>query len=171
MKPIGTIWRDLEFQKRFRREKVFNRGSRNRIRRKNEQALGILREAKFLGTAHHAFAFDSAKLAALDFKISRHHGPRKSERHLVADFVIFCPADDLARDGRTIVDLADTETIRIRVLDGLQDLSDHDLIDRGTSSLDASNFKPSAAKEGFDIGCRQLAIHKITQPVERNFHE
>jgi len=36
------------------------------------------------------------------------------------------------------------------------------MIDRRTSCVDAGNFKPSAAEEGFNNGCRQVAIHKIT---------
>ena len=169
--PIGAVWCDLEFQNGLGGEKVFDRRARSGLRRQDEKPLGVLRKAEFLGTAHHALALDSPQLAGLDFEIPRQHGTRKCQWNLVADFVIFGTTDDLARFRRAIVHFAHAQAVGIRVLGGLKNLGGDDMVDGSTSLVDTRHFKPRAAQEVFQFGCRKLAIHIITQPVDGNFHD
>ena len=169
--PIGAVRRDLEFQNGLGGKEVFDRGAGSGLGRQDEKPLGVLGEAEFLRTAHHALALDSPQLAGLDFEIPREHGTRQGEWNLVADFVIFGTTDDLARFRRAIVHFAHAQAVGIRVLGGLKNLGGDDMVDGSTALVDARHFKPRAAQEVFQFGCRKLAIHIITQPVDGNFHD
>ena len=169
--PIGAVWSDLEFQNGLGGKEVFDRSAGSGLGRQDEKPLGVLRKAEFLRAAHHALALDSTQLAGLDFKIPRQHSTRKCQWNLVADFIIFGTANDLTRFGRAIVHFANAQAVGIRVLGGLKNLGGDDMVDRCTALVDACDFKPRAAQEVFQFGCRKLAIHIITQPVDGNFHD
>ncbi len=168
--PVGAVWSDLEFENGFGRENLRERSSGNGLRRQNQKALRVLGEAEFLRAAHHALALDAAELAWLDFKIAGQDGAGQGERNLVSDLVVFCAADDLAGMLRAVVHLANAESVGVRVLDGFEDFGDDNLVDRNATLEDRSDLKPRATEEGFQIGRRKLAVHKITEPVERDFH-
>ena len=164
--PVGAVGGDLEFEEGFFWEQFGDGGAGDRLGWQDEKALGVLGEFQFLGAAHHAFAFDAAEFAGFDFEIAGEDGAGEGEGDFVADFVVFRAADDLARVGGAVVDLANAEAVGVRVLFGGEDFGDDDFVDVSALLVDAGDFEAGAAEEGFEVAGRERAVDEVLEPVE-----
>ena len=83
----------------------------------NEEAVGALGHAEFIGATEHPLAFDAPEFADFNFEIRTEDSTWEGEWDFIADRVIFGAADDLSRGWGTVVDLADAEAIGIGMLE------------------------------------------------------
>ena len=63
----------------------------------DKKALRVICQAQFLRAAKHSLALHPSQLADLDLQAARKNRAREGQRHLVACYVILCPAHDSSR--------------------------------------------------------------------------
>ena len=168
--PVGTVWRDFDFEDFLGREELAEGSADGSVRRQNQKPIGSLAEAELLGAAHHSLALNTAELADLDLEITGHDGAGLGERNLVTDLVILGAADDLMGRTASVIDLADAETISIRVLDRFQNLGGHNLRNRHAGRLNRTDFETGIGQDPGDLGSRFVGAEIIPQPGEGNLH-
>src|SRR5687767_6050193 len=118
---IPAIRSDLEIEDRVPWKDFTDRRADAGVWRENQQTFRVFGDREFFRAAKHALALDAAQFADLDFEISGQHRARERERHFVADLIVLRPANNLPERSRAIIDLANAESIGIRMLHGLTD--------------------------------------------------
>jgi len=69
-----------------------------------------------------------------------------------------------------VVHLANAESVGVRVLNRFEDFGNNDLVDRHAALMNRSDLQTRAAEEVFQFGGGKLAVDKIAEPVDRDFH-
>src|SRR6478735_926988 len=119
---IAAVWRDLDVQNRVRWEKISDWRANFCIGRQNQQARRLFAETELDRAAKHSFRFNAAQFALSNLRTVRQLCAWKRERNFVAGFVICCAANNLALRATSVVHLADSEPICIRMTRGGGDL-------------------------------------------------
>src|SRR5205809_6831982 len=113
---IAAVRRDLNVK-----DRVFRKQQRDRIPdlrdgRENQQSVAVLGKAELARAAKHSLRFDAAQLARFDLEIADEHRAGPRERNFVTYFVIRRAADDLPCLAAAVINLANAQAIRVRVL-------------------------------------------------------
>src|SRR5438067_13776289 len=100
----------------------------------------------------------------------RQNRARQREWNFVADLIVFCTTNDLARLSAAVIHLANTQAIRVRVLRRCSDLRDDHLVEFRAALFDSLVFDPRKGEklgQPFNAG-RQL--DEFAKPVDGEFH-
>ncbi len=168
-KQVGPIGRDLHLEDRVARLVLVEKLPHRRIHRKNEQALGVLRDGQLLRGAEHPLGKLAAQLRFLDREIARQLRPRQRQRDLVAILVILRAADDLPH-ALAIVHLADPQPVRVRVLDGRKNLPDHDIRAHHPRGRDMLHLRAGQRQLLQHLGNGNSEVNIVAKPAQREFH-
>ena len=168
---IRAVRRDFDIENGVVREKLADRRANLRLGRQDEQTGRVLRDAEFFRAAKHPLRFHPAQFAFLDLEIARKDRARLGERHLVADIVVLCPANDLARLAAAIVDLADAEPVGIGMRRRSGDLCDDDLGKVRTARFDSFDLDPGEGEQLGKLSDVVRQLHEFAQPVKGKFHD
>src|SRR5213078_4585138 len=136
----------------------------------NQQSVAVLGKAELARAAKHSLRFDAAQLARFDLEIADEHRAGQRERNFVTYFVIRRAADDLPRLAAAVIDLANGEAIRVRMLLRSLDLRDHDLVEIRAALLDAFDLDSRHRKRVRELIDVRRQLHEFPQPVNRKFH-
>jgi hypothetical protein len=167
---VGAVGRDLEVEDGVALEEFADGRADSCFSRQNEETFGIFAEAELVGAAEHALAFDAAKFADFDGEIAGEFCAGQGERDFVPDLVVLRAADNLARGAGSVVDLADTEAVGLRVLHGFFDLGDDDVGDGAAGRFEAFDFHAGHGEERDQCIDGRRQLDQFTEPIERDFH-
>ena len=136
---VRTVRGDLEIgdpvvQTEYLFDVLANRGAG---RQEQDAVLARIRhaavgQAEFLERAHHAVGRHAAQLALGDLHTARQGGLVQADRADLANGrrrYIGCAGDDLHRLLLADIELADLQMVGIRVIDNLEDLAGHNVVD------------------------------------------
>ena len=144
---IAAVRRDLDIQNCVIREKRRDRLADFCVGGKNQESVAVFGKAEFTRTAKHPLRFDAAQFARLDFQIVHQHCARQSERNFVADLVVLRAANNLARLTAAVIDLANAQPIRVRMLRRRRDLRDDYVVEIRPALCDPFDFDPGESEQ------------------------
>ena len=143
----------------------------------------VFAEFELPGRTQHALAFHTAQLALLDahrlaigisgirgWQLSTHQG----QRHADADTGVRCTANNLQQPLRrmhTCVDLADAQTIGIRVLHSLDDFCHHDVGKGRRHRTHGFDLQAGHGEQVRQLSGRNGRVAKLAQPGFRELHD
>ena len=168
---IGTIRRQLELEQIVVEIEILaDRLTDRRIGRQHQQAGRVFGNAEFLGRTEHAGGLDAAHLGDLDREVAGQSGAGQGARHAQADGDIRRTADDGRRLAATGIDLADIQTVGIRMLDDFQHLGDDDVVELGRDRLQSFDFEAGHGQQMGQFLARQPGVDEGAQPGFGEFH-
>ncbi len=165
---IGAVRGDFEIDDGVGGDGLGERAEGGALRQE-QQALGVLGQAEFLGRAHHALGELAAQLALLDGEAAGEFRAGQGERHPVADLEVLRAADDLA-GLRAGGHLAEAEPVGIRMGDVADHLGDDDVGIVDPAPLDALDLRTAIGQPLDERLDGTVERQVVLKPAEREFH-
>ena len=173
---VRQVGRQLQREQGVVQVQVFaNVLPQGRIHRQLQQAAGIVVDAQLLGRAQHAVAGHAAQFADLDLErlaigtggqLCTHRRARNANAHARVGRA----ADDVQQLRATYIHLAHAQAIRVGVLHGFFDFTDHNARESGSNRLQLLHFQTSHGQGVGQLLGGQVGVAILAQPRFRKLH-
>ena len=151
-------------------EEVGQRDADRRVRRQDEDPVGVRGHAQLVARAEHPVADDAHLLGPLDPAVAGQDGAGQGDRDPLAGRDVRRAADDVERFAAPDRHPGQRQPVRPRVLLDRQQLADDDVVPVGAPAVDALDLHPEQGQALGEALRRQVDVDELAQPAERDPH-
>jgi hypothetical protein len=141
-----------------------------RLRRQNEDALGVAGDTQLVARAEHALGGNAHLLGPLDAAVSRQHGSRQGNRHSLSGGDVVSAADDAQRLPGADVHGGQVQPVRPGVVLHGQQLAHDDVSPVRAPPLETLDFHAQQRQALRQLFGRELDIDVLAEPGKRDPH-